>query len=232
VSGKVTSIGQASATWDDVLFVFAQPGPATGFLPSATLNYSLNVGQSISGPALAGLNPRDVTFAMSFAGASDGGFVDFQGGRGLDLLGARTLTATNVPVGTPVTITFSLFAGAAAASGGSGLVQAAINAILQVGAAQQPAGAAVPQGAATGARSVLSAPPSDSESFLALGADAQTFPRVFDLPEGVTVFSESMGIVDNRWVAQPIPEPSTWALWLAGAAVLAWPLRRRARQTA
>jgi len=187
--GKVTSIGAASATFDDLLFVFSDPGVPPGTLPVATLNYSLLVAQTLSGPALAGQNARDASFTVSFAGASDGGVVDFQAGSGLSQLGGRQLTATNVPVGIPVTLSLSLQAGAAAASGGNGLVQSAINAALQVGRAQAGGASSAPADAASPDAGAPASAPED--------------PLVFDLPPGFTVFSPSMGIVDNRLVAAP-----------------------------
>ena len=54
---------------------------------------------------------------------------------------------------------------------------------------------------------------------------------MFDLPPDYTVNSVSMGVVDNHWVAAPVPEPTT-ALMLAVRFMSLVGVRLRSRRLA
>jgi len=84
------------------------------------------------------------------------------------------------------------------------------------------------------ATSSLGSGVSDAAAFGAAGSYfehtvslAQDGP-VFNLPEGYTVTSDDFGIVDNRFVLSPVPEPSTYAMLAGGLlAIAGWRRRRR-----
>lgn len=232
--GKTTSIGQANATYDDVMFVWNGPGLGPSTVDVAGLWYSITANQSASGVLgiRGGFNARQVIYSVSFNGSSEGGEViwDVTGNTGQTSLGAHLLmSAAPVPVGVPVSVSLSLFAGAQASLRLLGSpVNTGINALLAI----TSSGVGFPPGLGG-----ASASSGDRRQGLLASAEALDFP-VFFLPAGFTAFSESMGVVDNRWIllpgdpggpGTPVPEPGMIVLLAIGLGVGAAVRLRRKR---
>jgi hypothetical protein len=171
----------------------------------ATIESTVQVASGALG-AFGGFNSRELDYATSFNGSSENGTVvwDVTGDVAQGLLGGRQLQSANVPIDAPVSVHLNLFACARATLRQVGSPPSTgINALMAVGSGAT-------QGRGHG--------PEDN-SFIS---------PVFDLPDGFTANSVSMGLVDNHLISIPVPEPSSLALWIvAGLAVLAWVLRRR-----
>jgi hypothetical protein len=212
---KITAIGQSNATYDDVIISWNGDGPPPDFASvDAALNYEIDAQTSTSGALgnTAGFNTRQIIYSVGFNGASDGGQIiwDPGGNSGQNLLGDHQLLSPQAPVNVPLTVTFSMFAGAQARLVQVGSpVTTGITAQLQVTGSPSPA----QQGAG---------------ATLAALAATQLPGPVFDVPDGFTVNSVSMGIVDNRWVAA-VPEPATALVGVLGVAFILCLRGERAR---
>jgi hypothetical protein len=211
---KITAISQPSATFNDVIVSWDGDGPPPDFANVDTvLNYRIDGAQSTSGQlGSGGFNVRQIIYSVNFNGASDSGQITWDpgGDSGQNLLGDHELLSPLVPVDTPVTITFSMFIGAQARMTQVGsTVTTTVQGILTVTEESQES--SMPQSTGSGSTTLF----------------AEGFPGpVFGVPEGFTVNSVSMGIVDNHWVEAPVPEPAT-ALVGALGGTLALCLRRK-----
>jgi hypothetical protein len=215
VLGKVTSVAQARASFDDVVFTFGGPGQPPSVVPSAVFNFEVAMSQSASGPlgSLGSFNAREMIWSAAFMGVGTGGRVvfDVTGNTGQDQLRSHQLQAVNVPIDAPVTISFDVFVSTQATSFQSGIsVSTGAAGVISLDAAQVQPRLFDAQGVAGSAQG----------------------PLVFDLPPGFTVNSPSMGIVDNRWIfASVVPESSTQALMACGLLLVAAAVPRRRRAT-
>lgn len=201
---KATGLGEAFATYDDVVVSWAATNDPHDLTATIGLNYSLDVSQTATGSIgnKDFLNVREVHFAVGMMSASHNGSVLFRptGNSGLQHLGSNVLFA-EVPVGTPITITFSLLAGASASMQGTEPVHVSTTATLTVSSR------------------------TDTQPSFAHGSSTAFAPQfgrgpVFDLPAGYTVNSVSMGIVDNQWIFAPVPEPASWLMMGLGLSLL------------
>jgi hypothetical protein len=201
---KVTAISNPSASYDDIVVSWTGPGPAPAdFVSFMALNYNISATQGASGfLGSLGFNGQDIQYTVSFNGVSEGGTIvwDPGGNTGQHLLGAHQLVSPLVPLNQPVSMSLSMFMGTRATQLQTGsTVTTSLSARIQVTSTGLPA--AMPQGVAV--------------------PFADEFPGpVFDLPAGFTVNSVSMGVVNNRWVAAPVPEPGTALAGVAGFAML------------
>lgn len=205
-TGKASALGEAWATYDDVIVTWTGEGDPGASVINLGLNFALMASQSASGSI--GTTPynniRSAEYAVSVGSATMGGEVLFRptGSTGLEHLGAHTLFS-EVQVGASFTVSLYLNAGASASRQGASPVRVSMNAALNVTSSMV------------------------SEGQLLTGPDLARFDQgglgdtpVFELPPGYTVNSVSMGVVDNQWIYAPVPEPATWLSLAAGLGLL------------
>ena len=220
VRDRFVGSSSAFAFYDEIVFSWAGDGAQ----PSNTsidvgLNYNFSFEESGEGPMprIKGQNYRTAKYQVvigppSLFGQRGIGGIDADAGDAEPVttgVGDRTLDVT-VPLERPISVTLLLEVGTSALT--TQLNQPAstsVTAALQVSSMSGSGPANAPSGA---------------RSFVAQSGPLPS--PVFALPEGYTVNSVSMGVVDNAWVAGQVPEPGTWAMLLAGLGLL-WGLSGR-----
>jgi hypothetical protein len=209
---RLISYTRATASFNDVLFSWNGSGVAPGTSILVGLRYGLEHEQTASGPlgSSNGRNYRNFTANVGFNGASDAVTVNYDvGGNTVPSdLGERVLFA-QVPVGSAVSVSLQIeVASAAFMAARPGPTETSMLASLRIGSVDvQASGARFPSSAWAIDPSLIA----------------------FELPEGYTANSVSMGVVDNVWVAGQVPEPATVATMLAGLALLGGLRRTRGR---
>jgi len=221
--GRLIGYAKASATFDDVLFSWTGAGDAPAPTVRVGLNYNLSFEQTASGPlgTQNGRNYRQVVATVVFNSLQDELSATFDvGGNTISPgIGNRTLTA-DVPLGSAVTVKLDLeVASAAYMAALPGPTTTSMFGTLRVGSVDVSASSALRASSGVSALDAGTGP-----SFSMFAVDSSLL--VFDLPDGYTANSVSMGVVDNVWVVGQVPEPATVVTMLAGLLLVAAAARR------